>query len=76
MITVIVLFVVFSILIGSLTIFYPSSLARATSSLGLDKLSIFYYELSYQKTQDVNDLYNLLNKTIIVKDNQKNCRKF
>jgi hypothetical protein len=54
--------------IGSLTIFSPVSLAKLTSSLGLDNISIYYYQLNFNKTEDINDLYILLNKAILAEN--------
>lgn len=70
------IFIVSILTILSLTLFYPVSLARFASSHGLNEIAIFYYELSYNKTQDINDLYNLLSKTIFVKDYEKVVTNF
>ncbi|MGD9901340.1 MAG: hypothetical protein AB7S44_02250 [Spirochaetales bacterium] len=62
--------------LGLITLFSPVTLARFTSSLGLDNASIFYYELAYNKSDDINDLYNLLNKTIAVSNEEKIITNF
>ena len=49
-ITLVCLLVLSLLLISLLTFFNPASLARLTSSLGLNNLSVYYYELSYNKT--------------------------
>lgn len=54
-----------------LTIFSPVSLARFTSSLGLNGVSTYYYERAYQKTGDINTLYHLLNKNIATANEEK-----
>jgi hypothetical protein len=58
------------------TLFSPISLAKISSSLGFNNLSVYYYELSYKKTEDINDLYNLLNKTIQIKNDEKIVSNF
>ena len=58
------------------TLFNPISLAKLTSSLGLNSLSVYYYELSYKKTEDINDLYSLLNKTMQIRDYEKIISNF
>jgi|GEM_PF-5292606 hypothetical protein len=74
--TLVSLILFFILVVGSLTLFYPSSLAKASSSLGLEHISVYYYEKAYNKTQDINDLYNLLNKNISLKQNNKIIQNF
>lgn len=54
-----------------LTLFSPITVARTASSLGLDNISLSYYQKAYDKSQDVNDLYNMLNKAITVNNYSK-----
>lgn len=71
-ITTLIGVVVFSIIsFIILTLFSPITVARTASSLGLDNISLSYYQKAYDKSQDVNDLYNMLNKAITVNNYSK-----
>ena len=74
--TIISLLILAIISLSLFTYFSPVTLARVASSLGLDNTSIFYYELAYDKSEDINDLYNLLNKTIAVSNEEKIINNF
>ena len=65
LITLVVLVFIFTLVTMLFTFFYPAKLAQVANSLGLSNVSIFYYEKTYEKTQDINDLYRLLNQTIL-----------
>ena len=75
-ITVIILFLLFGITLSVFTFFYPAKLGQITSSLGLNNISVFYYNRAYEKSGDINDLYRLLNQSVIAKNNEKIIESF
>jgi len=75
-ITVIILFFLFGITLSVFTFFYPAKLGEIANSVGLNNISVFYYNKAYEKTGDINDLYRLLNQSIIAKNNEKIITSF
>jgi hypothetical protein len=76
LVSVLVLLFLFGSFIALFTFVYPAKLAEWSHSLGFSGISIFCYEKAYEKSQDVNDLYRLLNATITAKDDEKIIENF
>lgn len=60
-ITVAIILLLLSFSYSVLSLFFPSTVARMASDLNLDALALHYYEKNYQNTNDINDLYHLIN---------------
>ena len=69
--TLLVLVVFSFLLVLVLSVANPRFMAQITYDLGMDKMSLFYYESNYKNTQDVNDLYDLLTISITNKDDDR-----
>lgn len=57
------------ILSAALTMFTPRTMSQVFDLLGGEKVSLWYMELSYQKTDTADDLTALFMKSVSVKDN-------
>ena len=59
------IFAFFCLLISSLAVFSPLSLAKVTGEIGIAKVSATMYERQYNKTGKLSDLYNAIEAMLI-----------
>ena len=58
-----------SVVFGALCVFTPTTIASVFEDMGFYKQSVFFYELKYEQTNDVNDLVVLVDKAYGNDDN-------
>ena len=61
--TICAIFLTIVLVVSCLTLFSPLTLANLNSKLGNEKLTCYYYERQYNKTEKLTDLENLIYKT-------------
>ena len=59
-ITIVSFLILLAIVFGALMFFAPLSLATLSKNVGNDNMAIYFYEVQYGKTGDINDLKTLL----------------
>ncbi len=52
-----------AITFGALCVFTPKTVANVFENLGSKTASVFFYELNYNRTNDINDLIEIIDKT-------------
>ncbi|MBQ8749988.1 MAG: hypothetical protein IJZ29_05950 [Clostridia bacterium] len=62
--TLAVIALIFIVICAILAVFFPKNYGDLLFSVGLKNVSLSAYEYHYQTTDDINDLYLLLNKSI------------
>lgn len=60
-----------AVLFGIFTLFFPKNIASVADQMGNYGVSVFYYEKAYEKSNSVNDLYQLVLKL----DEEADCEK-
>ena len=59
------------ILYGVFALFFPSNMANFLDNIGMQKASVSFYELQYEKTEDLLDLGTLCLKVDALDDNER-----
>lgn len=75
-ITASVLLVLSILVIGGLSLFAPVTIASWAKERHFYALAVYYYETTYQKSNDINDLYRLLDASILLGNNEKIVSNF
>ena len=59
-----------SVVFGALCVFTPTTIASVFEDMGYYKSSVFFYEIEYEQSKDIEDLIVLVDKAYGNKDNE------
>lgn len=64
-ITLGIIILIIGFTLSILTTFFPKTIANLALDLGYNKMAVYYLEKNYSNTNDINDLYTLINQSYL-----------
>ncbi len=66
LVTLIAIIVALGLMLGGFVLFNPKGLAEKCENLGLNRFSLMMYERNYAKNKDISSLYLMVDKSIVL----------